>query len=209
MDYILFGIQGSGKGTQGKILREKIGAAYFETGQQLRTLSSHNSPLGKKVKSIIDAGHLVPLEVVMEIVEDFVKHNAHTPIIFDGIPRDSAQNERFSALLHSYGRGHTGIYFELSRSEAEYRLMKRRTCVQCKTAYPAGMPKSDACEKCSGVLQTRADDNKEAIQTRLDIFFKETVPVIEWWRIEHKLVEIDASPPIQEITPKLMSSLKL
>ena len=106
MDYVLFGIQGAGKGTQGKVLCEKISASYFETGGELRRLSTENSPLGKKVKSIIDAGLLVPNEVVMEIVENFIKNlaNKTTPIIFDGLPRNGDQNDTFESLLKKMER---------------------------------------------------------------------------------------------------------
>ncbi|MBI4231908.1 nucleoside monophosphate kinase, partial [Candidatus Peregrinibacteria bacterium] len=85
MDLILFGIQGSGKGTQGKILAERYGLKIFETGGALRALAQEDSELARKVKSIIEAGHLVPNEVVMEIVEDFMnKQEASSPILFDG-----------------------------------------------------------------------------------------------------------------------------
>lgn len=206
MDYILFGIQGSGKGTQGKILAAKISAAYFETGGELRRLARENSPLSQKVKTIIEAGRLVPNEVVMEIVENFVKTSAsnNTPIIFDGIPRNKQQNDSLEALLKKLGRQYKGIYFELSREEAENRLLKRRICQKCKEVYPA-FYKNEKCEKCGGDLVSRADDNTESIRTRLDIFYKETLPVIEDWKKRGKMLQINAAPPIEEITKELLS----
>ena len=181
MDYILFGIQGSGKGTQGKILAAKIDAAYFETGGELRRLAAEQSPLGQKVKSIITAGHLVPNEVVMEIVEDFIKKSGGgKPIIFDGIPRNKEQNDTLENLLQKLGRQYTGIYFELSREEALNRLVTRRICSKCKEVYPA-FYKNPVCGKCNGELVTRADDNADSIKTRIDIFYKETLPIIENW----------------------------
>ncbi|MBI2638944.1 nucleoside monophosphate kinase [Candidatus Peregrinibacteria bacterium] len=213
MDYVLFGIQGSGKGTQGKILAEKLHAAYFETGGELRRLAAENSPLGQKVKSIIDAGHLVPNEVVMEIVEDFIKRagrtDTATPIIWDGIPRNKEQNASFTSLLQKFNRPYTGIYFELSREEAENRLLKRRICSKCKTVYPANYSKALACEKCGGKLATRADDNADSIRTRLDIFFKETLPIVESWRTADKIFTVNAAPPITEVTKELFSRLSV
>lgn len=209
MDYILFGIQGSGKGTQGKILAAKTGAAYFETGGELRRLATEESPLGKKVKSIITAGHLVPNEVVMEIVENFIKKSAHgRPIIFDGIPRNKEQNETLENLLKKLGREYTGIYFELSREEALNRLVTRRICSKCKEVYPA-FYKNPVCGKCDGELVTRADDNADSIKTRIDIFYKETLPIIENWEKREKIIKIDASPAIEEITKNLLSRLAL
>ncbi len=215
MDYVLFGIQGSGKGTQGKILAAKIDAAYFETGGELRRLAAEPSPLGKKVKSIIDAGHLVPNEVVMEIVENFIKNSGAKerpgeiqPIIFDGIPRNKEQNESLENLLQKLKRQYTGVYFELSREEAENRLLKRRICSKCKEVYPAHY-KNPVCEKCNGELITRADDNADSIRTRIDIFYKETLSIIEKWARHGKMIKINALPPIDEVTKELFSKLAL
>lgn len=209
MDYVLFGIQGSGKGTHGKKLAEKLGAAYFETGGELRRLASENSPLGQKVKSIIDAGHLVPNEVVMEIVENFVARESGRPIIFDGIPRNKEQNDTLEALLKKMGREYTGIHFKLPREEAEQRLLKRRICVSCKTVYPASYPKEKACEKCGGELKTRADDNADSIRTRFDIFYKETLPIIESWKSRGKMTNVNAMGAIDEVTKELFSKCGL
>lgn len=206
MDYVLFGIQGSGKGTQGKILAEKIGAAYFETGGELRRLAAENSELGKKVKSIIDAGHLVPNEVVMEIVENFIKQHATHAVVFDGIPRNAEQNASFTSLLQKLNRPYTGIYFELSREEAENRLLKRRMCSKCKTVYPASY-KNAACEKCGGSLITRADDNADSIRTRIEIFYKETLPIIEQWRAAGKMIDLNGTGTIEEVTTELFNKI--
>lgn len=209
MDYVLFGIQGSGKGTQGKILAQKINAAYFETGGELRKLAAENSQLGKKVKSIIEAGHLVPNEVVMEIVENFIENSgAARSIIFDGIPRNKEQNDTLENLLQKLKRQYTGIYFELSREEALSRLIKRRICSKCKEVYPA-FYKNPVCGKCNGELVTRADDNADSIRTRLDIFYKETLPIIENWKSRGKMINIDAAPPIEVITKNLLQTLNI
>jgi len=210
MDYVLFGIQGSGKGTQGKFLAPKISASYFETGGELRRLSKEDSELGKKVKSIIEAGHLVQNEVVMEIVENFIKTNpnAGNPIIFDGIPRNGEQNGTFEALLNKMGRKYTGLYFELSKEEAENRLIKRRICSKCKEVYPA-FYKEASCKKCGGELTTRADDNAASIKTRLDIFYKETLPVIEGWKTKGNMISLKGDAPIEDVTRELFQKLKI
>ncbi len=207
MDYILFGIQGAGKGTQAKFLAQQTGAQYFETGGELRRLSSEDSPLGKKIKSIIEAGHLVPNEVVMEIVANFVtmtvsKNSDSCSIIFDGIPRNMEQSDTFVALLNQYNRNFTGLYFELSREAAENRLLKRRICKSCKTVYPS-MYTNIVCEKCNGELITRADDNAESIKTRIEIFYKETVPVVEKWRGLDKMISINADQSIEAVTEEM------
>jgi len=129
MDLILFGIQGSGKGTQGKVLKERYKMEYFETGGELRRLAKENSSLGKKVKSIIEAGHLVPNEIVMEIVQNFIEHiNKNSNIIFDGIPRKMVQAKSLEKLLKKDKRDYRAIILDLSQEEAMNRLLKRRIC---------------------------------------------------------------------------------
>ncbi|MEK9133060.1 MAG: nucleoside monophosphate kinase [Patescibacteria group bacterium] len=210
MDYVLFGIQGSGKGTQGKILAQKIGAAYFETGGELRRLAKEESELGEKIKSIIEAGKLVPNEVVMEIMENFIKTVAgeSKPVIFDGLPRNQHQSDTFEALLQKSGRDYTGLYFELSREEAENRILERRTCSKCKEIFPV-FYKGTACEKCGGKLVTRADDNSDSIRTRIEIFYKETLPAIGNWKLRGKMLTIDGSKTIGEVTSEMFSAVKL
>lgn len=211
MDYILFGIQGAGKGTQAKILAEKTGAQYFETGGELRRLSQEDTELSRKVKSIIESGRLVPNEVVMEIVENYISRTlaekgADCSILFDGIPRNAEQNESFVALLTRHNRPFTGLYFELARDVAEKRLLTRRMCKNCKTIYPAAYEKQE-CEKCGGELMTRADDNAEAIKTRIEIFYKETLPIIEGWRAENKMISINADQSIEAVTTEMLKKI--
>lgn len=206
MDLILFGIQGSGKGTQGKFIAEKYGFEVFETGGELRKLSQENSELGKKVKSIIEAGHLVPNDVVMEIVENFMNHLAPGKnVLFDGIPRKMDQKESLDAILNKFGRPFLGILIKISEEEALRRLTTRRLCEKCKTVYPAAYS-SENCE-CGGKLITRTDDNPESIKTRLQAYTDETLPVIEKYITEGKMIEINGERPIEEVTKNTFEAL--
>lgn len=207
MDIILFGIQGSGKGTQGKFLKERYHAAYFETGAELRRLASEDSDLGKKVKEIIEAGHLVPNEVVMEIVENFLKSVPEGKnVIFDGIPRKMVQAETLIKLLQDNHREYKALILDLSKEQALERLTKRRVCSKCKAVYPASY-KNDYCEKCGGELITRTDDNAESIKVRLQAFTDETMPVINKFEEEGNLIHIDASGTIEEVDKALREIL--
>jgi adenylate kinase len=104
MDLILFGMQGSGKGTQSRFLAESCGFEIFEAGAELRRLANEDSELARKVKTIMEAGHLVPTEVVMEIIEDFLHRLPEgKAALFDGIPRSEDQREQFDALLEKTG----------------------------------------------------------------------------------------------------------
>lgn len=207
MDIVLLGIQGSGKGTQSKFLQDQYGLVYFETGRELRKLSGEDSELGQKVKSIIEAGHLVPSEVVMDIIADFMaKLPEGTQVLFDGIPRKKDQAESFEQVMKDAGREFTCVYITLSKEEALKRLTTRRLCEKCKTVYPA-MYTEATCSACGGNLITRSDDNPESIQNRINAFFNETTPVIEEYRSRDILIEVAGEQSIEEVTQELFKKL--
>jgi len=205
MDLIFFGMQGAGKGTLGKAVAEKFNMEVFETGGQLRKLAQEDSELGKKVKSIIEAGHLVPNEVVMEIVENFMNNlEGDRAILFDGIPRKVVQAQSLNELLDKHNRTYKAVLIEIQKETALKRLTTRRVCKNCKAVYPVSYDKED-CEACGGELVTRADDNPEAIQTRLDAFENETVPAINLY--SDKMIKIDGEPTIEEVEKDAMKIL--
>lgn len=206
MDFIFFGIQGSGKGTQGKILAEKNDLAYFETGGQLRRLASEDTELGRKVKSIIEAGNLVSDEVVIEIVRDFLHTIPATKrVIFDGIPRKEKQRAMLEELLFNEGRNTIGVLIHIPEEEAKRRLLSRWMSRKTGKIYPS---REMALIECSPEdVYQRTDDNEQAIQVRIDNFKKETLPVIEWYRAQNRLVEIDGTKPVAGVTEELFSKV--
>lgn len=207
MDIVLLGIQGSGKGTQSKFLQDRYGLAYFETGSALRKLSQEESELGTKVKSIIEAGHLVPSEVVMDIIADFMaKLPAGTQVLFDGIPRKLDQADLFEEVMNENNRAFKCVYVDLAEEEAVRRLTTRRICEKCKAVYPAVYSK-EACEACGGKLITRSDDNPESIKNRLHAFFTETSPVIERYRTREALIDVNGQQSIEDVTKELFEKL--
>jgi len=178
MDLILFGIQGSGKGTQAKKIAEKYHMEIFETGAELRKLSQEESELGLKVKSIIESGHLVPNDVVMEIVENFLNHlESSNGVIFDGIPRQIHQAETLNSLLKHHNRDYKALYIELSEESAFKRLLGRQ----------------------------RNDDTPEVIERRISIFKTETIPAIDLYREE--MIKVDGEPSIEEVTEVIFKEL--
>lgn len=205
MDLIFFGMQGAGKGTLGKAVAEKYHMDFFETGAELRKLSQENSELGQKVKSIIEAGHLVSNEVVMEIVENFMKNiTPGKSILFDGIPRQMEQAQSLNTLLNNHNRTYRAVLIDINKETALRRLTTRRICQNCKAVYPATYTQ-DKCEKCGGELVTRKDDNPEAIQTRLDAFERETIPAIDIYK--EKLIKIDGKPTIEKVQELAFAAL--
>lgn len=197
MDLILFGMQGSGKGTLGKFLAEKYKLKIFEMGNELRSLASENTTLGQKVKSIIEAGELVSDDLVMEIVENFMNTLPEgQSIIIDGIPRTLNQAQLLKKVLENNNRKYKALLLDLKKESALTRLTTRRICSNCKAVYPAIYDK-ETCEACNGELITRADDNPEAIEKRLTAFENETIPAIELYK--DKLIKIDGEPSIEKV----------
>ncbi|OIP81625.1 hypothetical protein COW94_03850 [Candidatus Peregrinibacteria bacterium CG22_combo_CG10-13_8_21_14_all_44_10] len=208
MDIILFGMQGSGKGTQGKLIAQRHNLSVFETGAELRKLAQDDSELGQKIKAIIEAGNLVPNEVVMEIIENFMhKLPEGSTVLFDGIPRKMEQAETFDTLMTRLGRDFKGILIEISEEVAMQRLTTRRICEKCKEVYPAKY-EALSCEKCGGTLVTRQDDNADAIKTRITAYTDETMPVIKKYESKGKIIRVNGEQDIQEVDTELEKALK-
>jgi len=213
MDLIFFGMQGAGKGTVGKEVAAKFNLKIFETGGALRVLAQEDSELGHKVKEIIEAGRLVPNEVVMEIVEDFInKLEPGQSVLFDGIPRSVQQAESLNTLLAKHNREYKGVLIEITEETAIARLTTRKLCSQCKTVYP-GSYEGETCNAnkedgsvCGAPLTTRADDNPESIHTRLEAFRNETLPAIAIY--EEKMIKIDGQPDMETVKVNALSTLE-
>ncbi|MBT4384774.1 adenylate kinase [Candidatus Peregrinibacteria bacterium] len=208
MDIILFGMQGSGKGTQAKRIAEALSLEIFEAGAALRKLSQEDSELAQKVKSIMEAGNLVPTEVVMEIIQDFIsKLPEGKSVLFDGIPRSNDQKEQLDEIMNSSGRNFTGILIDITEQEALRRLTTRKICTGCKAVYASFYDK-EKCEACDGELGTRKDDTPDAIRVRLDTFQAKTLPVIQDYEKEGKMIKVNGEQSIQEVNDAIMIVLK-
>lgn len=185
-DIILIGRQGSGKGTQGKILAEKFGYQIFETGGALRQMAEQDSDLGRQVKEITGRGDLVSNKIVMAIVREFLTElSSSTPVIFDGIPRSEIQRESLEQELEAAGRDWMALEIRISNEEAVHRLLKRAE------------------------IEGRADDNLTAIQKRLENFETHTQPILDIWAERDRLVAIDGKAPIEDVHEAVVSALNL
>ena len=205
MDLIFFGMQGAGKGTVGKAVAAQYNLKIFETGGALRELAKEDSELGQKIKTIIESGKLVPNEVVMEIVEDFIgKLESGQSVLFDGIPRSTEQAESLNMLLAKNSREYKAVLINITETIALERLTTRKICSKCKTVFPAAYEKP-TCNQCDGELMTRADDNPEAIKTRLEAFHNETEPAINLYN--DKMITIDGTTSIEEVTKNTINTL--
>jgi adenylate kinase len=205
MDIILFGMQGSGKGTQGKILAERYGLKVFDMGSALRAMIASGSDLGNQIKDTVEAGNLVSDDIIMQVVERFLEAEAEGHnVLFDGIPRTMNQAEKLLALLKDHGRDAFALDIKISEDEAIERLTKRRMCVNCKEIYPA-FYKGDSCSECGGKLVIRSDDsNLGSIKQRLRNFARETMPAIEDFYKRDRLIEVDGEQAIPDVTEEMI-----
>lgn len=204
----MFGRQGSGKGTQGKYFANRYGLMPFVMGDELRKLAQEKSELGKKIKTIIEAGNLVSDQVVMEIIENFMANLPQgTNVIFDGIPRKMGQALAFDALMEKTGRDFKGAVLEISEATALYRLNNRRMCPDCNIIFASNY-KNPLCEKCGRPVVSREDDqNMESIQNRLSAYKLETIPVIEHYRAAGKIIELNGEPDIDDVNKEAFPKL--
>lgn len=207
-DLVFFGIQGSGKGTQGAIIAEKYGLQIFETGGALRAIAASGTELGNKVKNTIESGNLVTNEIVMDVISDFVENRAgDKPVLFDGIPRSMEQKNSFDTLLADKGRDDfMGIWIDISEQEAKNRLLGRRICTNCKKVFSASYNDSN-CDVCGGELVKRSDDNEAAILARIENFMKETLPAIKTYEAEGKMIRINGQQAIEKVTEEIEKAL--
>lgn len=187
MDLVLFGIQGSGKGTQAKRLAAERGYQIFETGAQLRAIAASGTELGNTVASYIDHGHLAPHEIVMDVVKNFVQtKGAVGPILFDGIPRDDNQMKGFNQLMTECNRAFTCIRLTVNEEEAIKRIVQR------------------------GKEQGRADDaSEEFIRRRMGLFHEKTVPVIEAYMAQGKVTEVNGEGTPDEVYERMEEALSV
>ena len=206
-DLILVGKQGSGKGTQAKIIAKKFGFKIFETGGALRAIAAEDSDLGREVLDITSRGDLVSNDIVMKIVEDFLSNlEEDTPVIFDGIPRSEVQRETLEALLEKKSRDFLALEIKLTNEEALQRLIIRASCNECGNNFGS---EEDLCPKCgSEDVSRRNDDNPDAIMNRLKNFAEYTLPLLEEWKEAEKLVSVNGEQDIKDVSVDIFSALE-
>lgn len=204
MRIILLGAPGSGKGTQAKMLVDKYQIPQVSTGDLLRAAVAEGTPLGLKAKEIMDAGQLVSDDIVLGIIKErLAQDDAQKGFILDGFPRTLVQAEALDKMLDEAGWPLDGaILYNVDYEKIIKRITGRRTCGDCGQMYntfTSPSEKEDVCDKCSGELLQRADDNEETIRKRLDVYDEQTAPLVKYYDGQGKLRSVDADADISEI----------
>ena len=210
MKLIMLGAPGAGKGTQAAILSEKLSIPSISTGNILRAAVKNGTPVGLQAKSYMDAGKLVPDEVIIGIVaERLAEADCQNGYILDGVPRTIAQAEALEKA---------GIVFdnvvsiEISDEEIEERMEGRRFCHSCGATYHvhnAPPKKEGVCDKCGGELEQRDDDKPETVKHRLEVYHAETEPLKDFYAQRGVLRPVDNQPTIEATSEVVMGALKL
>ena len=198
---IFLGPPGAGKGTQAQALASEWGVPHVATGEMLREAVAAKTPLGLEAKRHMDSGGLVPDEVVIGLVgERLAQPDAKAGVVLDGFPRTVAQAEALDALFARKGLSlDRVVYFNVSRDELLRRLTGRRVCRACGRTYHlvSAPPKvADKCDACGGELYQRVDDSQATVATRLDVYQKQTSPLLEYYRGRNLLAEVAGEGPV-------------
>jgi adenylate kinase len=197
--FIIMGIQGSGKGTQAKLLAGDLDLEHISVGDIFRWNVQHHTKLGAQVKRTMASGHLVDDDLVESVVRDrLAAHDWNFGFIIDGFPRNPRQGEFF---LESYDIDGV-INLDLPDDEVQRRVLARRLCSACGLDYNliAHRPQQEGiCDVCGGDLISRADDNPEALAVRLAAYHQQTRPLIEIFQRKEYVATVDATRPVGDV----------
>ena len=210
MKLVLLGPPGAGKGTLAAFLNKELNIAHVSTGDILRAEMKNNTPLGQEVKQYVESGGLVPDEVVIRLIENKFSSNSAIDkgYMLDGFPRTEVQAKDLDVILNNLNKPvDYAVYLEASLPVVIERLTGRRICRHCNAIFHMknNPPKEEGiCNECGGEVYQRPDDNEETIKTRMDVYLKNTKPVIDYYEAQGKLKKVDADRDSQEVQENLM-----
>jgi adenylate kinase len=213
MKLILIGAPGSGKGTQAKYLKEKYHIPQIATGDLLRAAVAAQTPLGRQAKTIMDAGQLVPNDIVIGMIRERISRpDADQGFILDGFPRNIAQAMSLDDILDKLGKPIDAVLqFDVDAEMLYQRMAGRLTCISCGALFnlftqPPAV--DDKCDECGSLLQHRSDDNEEVIERRLRVFESLTQPLSDYYKQKGILHIVEAHGDVDEVTKRVKSALR-
>ena len=203
MNIVMLGPQGSGKGTQAKLIAEKYGITHLSTGDMFREQINQQSRLGKEAQKFINAGNLVPDEITIAMLKERIK-TCRKGFVLDGFPRTLPQ----AKALRDITDIDYVVYVHISDEEAVKRLSGRWQCKKCNSIYgKINMPKDKKC-KCSGELYQRDDDKPDAIKRRLQEYHQKTDHLIDFYKDKEILIEINGEQRVEKVFQDIIDALE-
>ena len=203
MRVAFLGPPGAGKGTQARDLAQEWRVLHLATGDMLREAVAAGSPLGREAKTYMDQGALVPDDVIIRMMAERLGAAAGRGFILDGFPRTIAQAEALARLLKDLGQTlDTVVYFDVSEPELLRRLTGRRVCRKCGHTYhlTSNPPKRPGvCDACGGELYQRDDDTEATVRNRLEVYRRQTAPLLDYYRQRNLLVTVSGEGPLATI----------
>ena len=213
MRIVLLGAPGSGKGTQAKLLVDKLNIPQISTGDLLRAAVEAQTPLGRQAKTIMDAGQLVPNDLVLGLIRERLNSpDTRNGFILDGFPRNVEQAEQLDRLLNGMSMAiQKSVLIDVDFDILMQRLTGRLTCEDCGAVFniftnPPSL--EEECDKCGGKLHHRSDDNEETIGKRLRVYETQTQPVADYYEKQNKLAVIEGKGEINDIFASMQTALK-
>lgn len=213
MYIIVLGAPGAGKGTQADILSQEMNFPHIASGDLFRQALEEKTEVGLLAKSYMDKGKLVPDDVAIKmILERINQPDCTSGCILDGFPRTLHQAEILDKAFGEQGKAiDKALYIEVPNEKLVKRISGRRLCRVCQTPYHiiSSPPKNPGkCDKCGGELYQRSDDKEKTVKERLSIFFAQTVPILDYYKKQNKLIKIKGDFGIQEVARAIISALK-
>ncbi|HHW39829.1 MAG TPA: adenylate kinase [Syntrophomonadaceae bacterium] len=213
MRLLIMGPPGAGKGTQAARIAEYCNVPHISTGDIFRAAIKAGTELGMKLKGYLDAGQLVPDAVTIEVIKERLKEpDCSGGFLLDGFPRTIPQAEALDRMLGDLGvRLSAVLNIAVSPEALLQRLTGRRICRKCGTPYhvvfnPPAVP--GVCDRCGGELYQRSDDSEETVRERLEVYTKQTAPVLEYYRKQGLLKEINGELDIEDVWKEIQSHLR-
>lgn len=201
MILVFLGPPGAGKGTQAKLLSQRMGFLHLSTGDLLREAVKNQTPLGKKAKEYMDRGELVPDELIVQLIEETMPKDGN--VILDGFPRTVNQALALEEMLRVKGEKISKVlFFDVPDEVIIDRLSGRRVCSKCGAVYHVkyNPPKVEGvCDLCGGSLVQRDDDKEEVVRKRLEVYRKQTQPLVEFYQKRGIIYKLDAGKGVEEL----------
>lgn len=207
MNIVLLGAPGAGKGTQAAKLVEDKGLCHISTGDILREAVKNETELGLKAKAYMDAGDLVPDELIIDLMRERINQpDTSKGVILDGFPRTTTQAVALDTMLKELNRPlDHALLVDVDPEVIVKRLTSRRMCKECGAIGTAA--DGEVCKKCGGEMYQRDDDNEATVRNRLEVYAKSTAPLIDYYKGSDLLITVDGDRDVNEVYADVLAAL--